>query len=379
MVDLFDSNVLKNGHTYHPKYLRVCKDPYYKELISKWGSRYHDKDNNFVEKFQTRFHPAFWELYLSEVFQSLDFKLITDYNSPDFIIDKGDYNVLFEAVTANIKQYGRLESSRDFHDVLDAFKPPFSRDDYYYELHDSIARFSNAFLEKESKYESYKKHEHVKSDDPYVVAMGSYSQVNYGSDYIYGIVALLYKQYMTSDMEYIHKNNIIKNGTPDSTIELGLFTDDKHANISAVLYSCTATIGKLTMELLSNNTEYTGSCVYSLFEDIYSHNPMDKYQIVTSNNGYKEPIEKGLFVFHNPYAKNPLPLSFFGNAYVTQIYLDDNGGLSFFGNPMLLMRRYNVPNRRIQTVEPALYLGLHQYQNMNELLPFKDDTFFGLL
>lgn len=379
MVDLFDSNVLKNGHTYDPKYLRVCKDPYYKELISKWGSRYHDKDNNFVEKFQTRFHPAFWELYLSEVFQSLDFKLITDYNSPDFIVDKGDYNVLFEAVTANIKQDGRLESSRDFHDVLDAFKPPFSRSDYYYELHDSIARFSNAVLEKERKYNSYKKHKHVGNSDPYVIALGSYSQVNYGSEYIYGVLGLLYRIYMMSDMKYIRNDEIIKNGTHDSNIELGLFTDNKHSDISAVLYSCSATIGKLSIELLSDNPKYDNSCVYTMFENMLSNNRIDRYKIHSSMDGYTEDIEKGLFVFHNPYAKNPLPKNFFEHSQVVQFFLDDQGDLIFHGHPMFLMRRYDIPHQLVSAFEPSIYAGLHQYQSIDKINGFKNESFLDLL
>src|SRR5690606_15670267 len=71
-----------------------------------------DRDNKFVEQFQTTFNSCFWELYLNAVLGNLGFSIDYSYNTPDFIAHKKSQTIIIEAVTTNNPDSGTPEHDR---------------------------------------------------------------------------------------------------------------------------------------------------------------------------------------------------------------------------------------------------------------------------
>jgi len=141
----------------------------------------------------------------------------------------------------------------------------------------------------------------VKEEAPFVVALGSYDQVNYGREFHYSMMALLYGfRFNTDEQEYVREKNIIKPETI-AEIPIGIFTDKSYEEISAIVFSCTVTMGKLTSLAISKNTLHPTNFVLNIRHDI--DHPHYKIQVVSQE--VPEELTDGLFVFHNPNAKKP--------------------------------------------------------------------------
>lgn len=93
---------------------------------------------------------------------------------------------------------------------MDMFIPPKNQLDFYDVLDEAIVRDSNAITSKYKKYKNeYSKCDWVDTDRPYVIAISSYSQVNYGREYIYPMMALLYGMYYNSKTEEYERRDYI--------------------------------------------------------------------------------------------------------------------------------------------------------------------------
>lgn len=100
---------------------------------------------------------------------------------------------------------------------------------------------------------------------------------------------------------------------------MGIFLDNSHADISAVIFSPIATWGKI--RALAKNTGIT--TVFTTLHPIEgSIHPERRQQ---PSNRYEEHLLDGLYVFHNPYAKKPLAPSVFNHERVAQFWLKENG------------------------------------------------------
>jgi hypothetical protein len=320
-MDIFESAKKVNEKKWHAKFKLLKEDPYGKgerEILSQWVKDMVDRDHKIVQEFQRTFHSGFWEFYLYACFKEAGFTLDQSHNRPDFMI-KEPYKLNIEAVVANVKDDGRPESTRDLEDLMSMFIPPKNQSDFFEIQHEAIARQSNAITSKIKKYENeYSKCEWVEQDIPFVIAMSSYSQVNYGREYIYPMMTLLYGMYyIPEEDEYFSVDKVPKSGT-ESTIPVGLFKSDKYSGISAVLYSCTTTLGKLTS--LAKSAGYPSlNEVYNLRRDYEDTKIPYKLQYVGTNS--PEFLTDGLFLFHNPYAKNKLDVKCFENTNITQVFL----------------------------------------------------------
>lgn len=307
-----------------------------RKLLESWIDRFVIKDGELktINEFQKEFHSTFWELYLNEVIVKSGAKIHNKKSSPDFYITKDGVNVCIEAVTAGIGEDGMPESTRNMNDI-------YGENDHYSILDESIIRASNSITVKSEKYHTHyrnaeknKAHWELVETNPCVIALGDYAQVNYGQSFYYSLLALLYKAYFDPDdetdlkilcedslgNEYKYKDQHVK--TDGVSLELGLFSNCKYKHISAIVYSCTLTLGKLNS--LSEN-----------------HEPFDKYIILNRDLGWTGELEiirysgsksdeslcDGLFIFHNPFAEKPLPNNYLNGKGLTNIRFNNEENL----------------------------------------------------
>lgn len=292
------------------------------EILRDWVEGFEDRDNKVVKEFQTTFHSTFWEFYLFAVFKELNFKIDFSRNRPDFIIESPS-KLYIEAVVSNIKQGGKQETERALDDILSMLEPPFLQRNFYNELDESIVRHSNAILSKSEKYlNEYSALNYIDNTVPYIIALSGYDQINYGNQYIYPMMALLYGAYY--DMEndiYTRKKSILKPNS-QSDITIGIFNDSKMEHISAIIFSATITLGKLTsLSLSQNKSLLKTNFVIAIRHD--TDKPHWQPHVIDENN--PEELVDGLFIFHNPFSKNKLDTSLFKDKGIMQITVDEKG------------------------------------------------------
>lgn len=341
-LDLFKNIDGISEEDLHPKF-KLLRDKYFYEeerkIILKWTDGFIDRDNKIVKEFQTTFHSSFWEFYLYNVFREMNFEIDFTYDRPDFII-KSPIELLIEAVVSNIKVGGRDESTRNAEDLSSMIVPPHLQEDFYEFLNEAIVRNSNAILSKNKKYlEKYSKCDWVKEETPFIIALSSYGQVNYGREYYYPLLALLYGLYYQpekNDFEVV--DEITKPGT-SSSIPVGLFNDNSMKHISAIIFSCTTTLGKLTsLSLTQNDSSLQTNRLINIRNDYEP--PYYKIQDVCLDN--PEELSDGLFIFHNPFAENKISRELFSDSNVFQISFEERK-LMFEGENLPIVSRLNMP------------------------------------
>lgn len=362
-MEIFKNNKKVPEEQWHPKFKLLKENSaliHEKEIVEEWTEGMIDKDNNMVQKFQKTFHSCFWEFYLFACFKEMGFGLDQTHNRPDFMI-VNPYKINIEAVTANIKQGGRAETDRNANDMMDMFIPPKNQKDYYEVQYEAIARQSNAIVSKANKYnKEYQECSWVDKDVPFVIALSSYGQVNYGREYIYPMMTLLYGlEYIPEEDCYHRVKDVPKLGT-GVKIPVGLFCSEQYSNISAIIYSCTTTMGKLTaLSKSAGNFSYTE--VINLRRDFQDEKYPYKLHIVDADE--PETLTDGLFIFHNPYAKVKIPIEVFENTDITQ-FCWKNETLLHTVNTYPIVCRLNYPRILKEGYELLISEYFRQYNNI---------------
>lgn len=325
------------------------------EVLNDWVQGFIDRDNKIVKEFQTTFHSAFWEFYLYALFKEAGLNIDFSKNRPDFVINSPiDFYV--EAVVSNIKEDALGEDSRTMGDILSMIEPTWLQKDFDENLNESITRYSSAFSSKCKKYTEYCKDKDWNPSNPYVIALCGYERINYGNSYNYAMIALLYGEHFNAKKDkYDKKQTIIKPGT-NASIPLGLFLSGEYAHISAVIFSCTITIGKLTSLAISQKkSALTVNSVICVRRD--EDEPKFKLNMVSSEN--PEYLTDGVFVFHNPFAKNPLPKDIFDNTNVVHYEFDlVNKYLCAEGNNLPIVSRLSLAGGQAYLEHIIPYVGL---------------------
>lgn len=347
----------------HPKFLYLKETPSLinqKEQLEKWFEGFEDRDNKIVKEFQTTYHSAFWEIYLYRVFKEMGYEIDFSHAMPDFILKSRPTNILVEATTANIKKGGVNEETRNESNFLNLFVPPMLQPNFDYELKEAITRYGSSIWDKKKKYnDTYKNRDWVSPDNPYVIALSSYAQVDYGRDYIFGILALLFGLYFVPEQnDFISKESILKNGT-NKELPLGIFLDESYSEVSAIIFSTTTTIGKLDATVCSNNSSYTDNLVFNLYRDFNDEVEPYKRTLITPES--PEALTDGLFVFHNPMAKAPISLETFYASDITQYYIDVNGTFRRIGNPNPTVARMSFPKQFAYRFIPPIEQNVQNY------------------
>ena len=345
-LPLFDKIKDINENVLHSKFKFLRDDISLlgeRKIIEEWTNRFVDRDNKIIKEFQTSFHSAFWEFFLFALMKKYNYTIDFSHNRPDFIVSS-PIPLYIEAVVSEIKNGGKNESERSIDDILSMLRPFTDKQEFSSIIDEAIVRHSNSFHAKKKKYAEYLKEPWISSSTPYIIAISSYDQINYGKEFYYSMMALLYgKYYNPENGTYSNKTETIKPGT-NSPISIGLFNSSQYEEISAVIFSCSITLGKLTALAISNGTHTNLNNVIQIKLD---EGPIYRVKEITQT--CPEELEDGIFIFYNPYAKNPLRKDLFEDSCVVQV----RGPQNIKANDLPTFARFNsiIP----ETIKGHLY------------------------
>ncbi len=306
----------------HKNYLSILKSTKKEDRdeLLRWCKGFPDRDNKFVKEFQTTFNSSFWEVYLYALFQELQFPMNWEHASPDFHVETKSQELIIEATTASNTRGKKPEWERDLN-FSDLPRKKFREVN-----RESIIRLSNAITSKNTKYQKkYQSLEHV-VNKPFLLAVAPFEQPHFNIQYDVPITALLFDYYVDEDA-YIENPDLYQNGPPGvslgsvekdngSLIKLGFFENESFSDISAIIFSTTATWGKV--EVMSKGSKFN-----RFVSSIWFEGKSNKLKYNSSKaSQYTENIRDGLMVFHNPYAKFPVDPKIFKIDGVVQIFMD---------------------------------------------------------
>lgn len=320
-MDLFTPVVSEDRLHQH---FRTVMDPMHassRNVVKSWSEEFPDRDGKFVQEFQLSFNSSFWELYLHAVIKEYGYTCDWTSPSPDFSLRTPKQRLLIEAVTANAANGKPNEWDKNYK------QENFQRIDIQALNHEAMIRLANAILAKHRKYkEKYSKLTHVKGN-PFVLAVAPFEQPFFNHQYNRPIKAVLYDHYVDEE-EYLKDPTKFPQGPRSkqlgfvrkengADIELGLFNDDRMQEISAVVFSCTATWGKVDA-LASEDTPRK-----TIISTMWGSEPYGQpVRRVGTPSEIGEKITDGLQIYHNPFALHPLDPLVFRRQGVVQVYLD---------------------------------------------------------
>lgn len=337
-MNLFDPVVTEDKqHKNFISIVNISKESDRIELL-RWYKGFPDRDNKFVKEFQTTFNSSFWEIYLYALFKELNFNMDWSYPSPDFLIKCKNQNIVVEVTIAAAASGKTPEWEKN---LLSRIPTKFRAMNK-----ESIIRLSNSISSKYKKYKNtYSKLSHVNSN-PFILAIAPFEQPHFNLQLDVPIMALLYDFYIDED-EYNENPHLYPNGPPKvslgsvekddgSKIQLGLFEDTGHSDISAIVLSTTATWGKV--EAMASEAHHRFITTVWWSEEQYK--PI--FKLSTTDN-HSESIKDGLYVFHNPFAENPVDPDMFRREGITQVFIDPtNKRIVKEINGLFLMHRQTI-------------------------------------
>lgn len=315
-MNLFEPIVSAAQH--HPNFKNLLRmgNGFTLDVLNDWAQGFIDRDGKFVTEFQMTFNSSFWELYLHAVLKKYDMPVDFTKASPDFCLPSKGFNI--EATVASSAQGAAPEHLRL------GKAPPADLNAFNFR---SIIRLSNSLAAKRRKYlESYAALAHVQ-DRPYVVAVTNFDQPFSFMACQRPIEAVLHGYYVDEE-RYIASGGgegrlegetLLKvfkdNGSP---IELGLFTTPAYREISAVIFSSCANMGKV--RALSSDPS-PGIVFTALRLNPASDQP---HIIRAPKRRYEENLLDGLRIYHNPYATHPLAPALFRHPSVFQSFWEND-------------------------------------------------------
>ena len=157
-----------------------------------------------------------------QVFKEAKFEIDFTKNRPDFIITKPE-KLYIEAVVSNIKNTGEKEEKRSLKDILSMVEPFYIQENFDYNMRESITRYSNSILSKNKKYQEYLKNKDFNEKIPYIIALSGYEQINYGKNFYYPMMALLYDLYYDNKKDKYEKKWLSKKLIPTQIFQLDSF------------------------------------------------------------------------------------------------------------------------------------------------------------
>jgi hypothetical protein len=295
------------------------------DVLNEWAKGFHDRDGKFVKEFQTSFNSSFWELYLWAILKHFHCDVDFSYSRPDFhVTSNGKFNI--EAVIASHSANSKPEWSNENKRVPEDLNE-------FNQTH--ILRLSNAIVSKYRKYKTqYSELDHVKGL-PFVIAVTSYAGQLFKIQCQRPIEAVLFDYYVDEETYLSGKNpaatldgkpiNYVKKES-GATVDMGIFNSDRYREISAIIFSSCATIGKV--KCLSSDPNFP----FKFCALRYNSKSEIPHKIEASKNQYVESLVDGLRVYHNPYATYKLPTSIFRHKDVFQTYLNENTGEWIYEN-----------------------------------------------
>ncbi len=314
-IDLF-TPVVPDGEQ-HSNY-RVITTPglyrHERDVLSSWADGFVDRDGKIVKEFQTTFNSSFWELYLHASFRELGFTADYSKETPDFILSRDGYQIVAEATIASHPEGYTAEWEREIS------KEAIEKLDTEEIIELASVRLANALATKHKKYvESYSKLDHVKGL-PFIICLAPFEQPFFFEQSDNAIRRVLYRfdRYLYKDLQDDQKRVITGEVFCDSfvkssgaEIEIGFFRDDRMKEVSAVIFSCCATFGKV--RALAIETDYP----ILFMAKRYNDDGLESFRICQEKSEYKETLLDGLILMLNPFAERPFPLDAFRNREIS--------------------------------------------------------------
>ena len=305
-INLFKIQVDKNK--LHPNFIYLLKDEKkpLRDILTKWAENFEDRDNKFVKDFQSEhFNSYFWELYLYQAFKELKMRVDFSKPAPDFTVNTSYGTINVEAVTSNHAHEDKPEWS--LKSFKDGIKTKSDKDFLDY----SSVRLLNALNSKHKKYiKNYSKLEHVQNK-PFIIAVAPFEQAGFFMQNNEAINRVLYAQGVDKKTwkEIVINTVEKKNGVE---LELGMFTTDKYKEISAIIFSTTATMSKAIVQTNLN-------CMVRVSK---YHSKKGLLMDMLDNNKYIESHIDGLQIHYNPFAETPLDDRIFNEYEISHYFYD---------------------------------------------------------
>lgn len=278
-----------------------------KELIQEIAYSFEDPDGNYIEQFQSSgFNARLWELYLYALFHEMDFMINREFNAPDYVIEKSGSRLCIEAVTVNPSQHATNEIEPSTTEEMDRLLLDYMPIKYGSPLYSKLQK-------------KYWEKEHVMGH-PLLIAIHDFHQKDsmmwsrkaletylFGARRTYSSTS---KNTLCENMELVEEHHW--NG---KTIPSSFFSQPDSENISAIIHSNQATIGKfLRMGYLAEfgrqdlDIKFAGQAMYD-------NNQIHRDFVKDVKPGqYEEYWKDSITIYHNPNALYPLDYNLFPNV-----------------------------------------------------------------
>lgn len=300
-----------------------------RELLLRWADGFVDRDGKFVKEFQTTFESSLWELYLHAALREYGVTLDTRHHAPDFVVTA--------PVALSIEATVARPAAGDA-DVSGPGAPPIPKDLNAFN-HAAMLRLCNAFDAKVRRYRAAYRHEPHVADRPFVIALAPFDRPVAQLAAHRPIVAALYGHYVDEEATIANGLDTVVQYPVDAVrksetanVPLGLFCSDAFSEVSALIFSTSAGMGKL--RALADNPD--ASVIFqTLHPPLHGLMPVVRAAV---KREYSEHLLDGLYILHNPFAAHPLNAALLDHPRVLQAVWRD-GAVVFDGpDDFLLMR-----------------------------------------
>jgi len=273
-------------------------------IMQEIANAFVDIDGNYVKDFQTTgFNARLWELYLFAFFHEQRFHIPRDFDRPDFSLEKA-IQIAVEAVTVNSTD-GEAAPSPTSEETLRLLREEYMP-----------IKFGSALFSKLKK--RYWELPHV-TGRPFVLAIHDFHSTDSMTwsapslkDYLYGLRATWRKD--ESGKLHITENRVEKHTWRNKIIPSAFFNQPETENISAILFSNSATISKFNR--MGKLAGFGDSRVVMIRKGVFhDHDPnateATPFQMLIEPGKCYETWSEGVSIFHNPNARVPLPFELF--------------------------------------------------------------------
>jgi hypothetical protein len=269
-------------------------------VIAEIAHAFTDPDGNFIEQFQTTgFDARLWELYLFVFLREAGCRLDRTHRAPDFVCDHFGLEFSVEAVTVNPSQAG-----------LDPERPQTPAQIRHYNEHFTPIRFGSALLAKLRR--RYWEQPHV-AGRPLVLAIHDFHQPQSMIWSHSGLPTYLYGFLHTAARN--ERGDLVVTPVPierhvwgNRTLRSGFFFQPDAENVSAVMFSNSATVAKFNR--IGKLAKFGDPDIRMIRAgQALSNDPNSEagYRFrMEVNDEYQESWAQGISIFHNPRARFPL-------------------------------------------------------------------------
>lgn len=365
----------------HPNFRIISSDPAYtkvKPIIQDWGVGLLERrgeGKKFLKEFQSTFNSSMWELYLNRAFLEMGCEVDFTKSSPDFFVQgPGNYEFNVEAVVSDDPKQEKQQEPFD-HAVF--------KNRGALKLAGKIRDKLQLYRGENGKKYPYSSMSHVR-DRPFVIAIAPFDNglsLTQNNELInmvlFGLAPPVLEGPERGKQDKI--KSILK--PSGAKVEMGVFTNDSHKEISAVFFSTTGTFGKAVAESridrLVRSTRYrvidknkigaasqdwkigTQRIQFSGLDYLLRQREDWSDQIggadvhIQHSSLHRETHLDGLQVYFNPYAEVPFDQNFPWPEEVALNYFDTETAAHIQAHPdgALVSRQFFAP-------DPALFFTL---------------------